>query len=426
MSKSIILTEKQIKTIIENTIDDQSELDEYGVKGMTKDDTYLWDEGDQTLAMYNAEYGIEDLHITKEDVVNEIIGSTVGSLGKQTSNFNFLAGRGGLDRPNKMQSLVYEKFKGIDKNDFRRICLKLIEDRYQNPTERVKKRKLGKLIGGKRENIVKTREDLLRDKGVNPNHTTMIGQRPKYDPVVDDEPEEPMDSKKLTPKDEVRSYLKQVYDKIINNNPELADDIQFISDYIDSELVDKQMVAEIRKLFKITIMENKTNKMKKTIRINESDIKNIVKRILKEQTFNEDGDFEDNLNENKMKKRNIIVTESQMKMVIEQQVNASTPRDANGEPTKQPQKSLGEVGLVRLPKKDVDPKWSEYPYSELEKNNNSVDDQHIKRSIEKIINKHSHLATVFGINKHIIEDRKFDNLATDLLIFFKKILKKND
>ena len=114
MSKSIILTEKQIKTIIENTIDDQSELDEYGVKGMTKDDTYLWDEGDQTLAMYNAEYGIEDLHITKEDVVNEIIGSTVGSLGKQTSNFNFLAGRGGLDRPNKMQSLVYEKFKGID------------------------------------------------------------------------------------------------------------------------------------------------------------------------------------------------------------------------------------------------------------------------------------------------------------------------
>lgn len=302
MKKIIKLKGSDLKTIIKRVLNEETDLDEYGIKGMRKDDTYLWDDGDQMLAMYNAEYGIEDLHITKQDVVNEIIGSTVGSLAKQTSNFNFLAGRGGLDRPNKMQSLVYEKFKGVDKNDFRRICLKLIEDRYQNPTERVKKRKLGKVVGGHREDIVKSREDALRDQGVNPAHATMIGQRPKFDPVVDepDEIEVPQSPRKNTPKDEIGDFLRKMYAKVVETNPELADDIQFISDYIDSELIDKEMLSEI----KTALMGNKfLTENKNIIKVKESDIKNIVEKIIMEHS---NGDLEndyiqDNEEQNEVK-----------------------------------------------------------------------------------------------------------------------------
>lgn len=281
MGKIIKIKESDIKRFINEQLD----IDEYGIKGMRHDDTYLWDEGDQMLAMYNAEYGIEELGISKEEAVTEIIGTSLGSLGKQTSNFNYLAGRGGLDRPNKMQTHVYNKFKGIPRETFKKVCLDLIENRLENPTERVLKRKLGKEIGTKRDEASNERRNKLTDAGVNPDRATMINQRPKYEPVPDEEPTDiqPQSPRKNTPKDEIGGFLKSLYMKAMETNPELADDIQFISDYIDSELIDKEMLSEIKKIFKYTITESKTNKMKKVIRIKESDIKSIVKRILNEQ-----------------------------------------------------------------------------------------------------------------------------------------------
>lgn len=302
----IKLTEEQIKKVVQIMVNEQSEIDEYGVKGMRKDDTDLWDEGDQMLAMYNAEYGIEELGISKSEAVREIIGTTIGSLAKQTSNFNYLAGRGGLDRPNKMQKFVYNKFKGIEKNVFKKACLDLIENRLKSPTERVIKRKLASEIGHKRDEASNERKEKLRIAGINPDKATMIGQRPKNEPTPEDyeddetDIEEPMTPQKSTSKDEVRTYLKQIHDKLVNSNPDLADDIQFISDYIDSELVNKDMLSEIRKIFKHTITEDKPNKMKKVVKIKESDIKNIVKRIIKEQQFDTDSDFDDRI-DNEMK-----------------------------------------------------------------------------------------------------------------------------
>lgn len=302
------LTEEQMKMVLESMVNEQTEIDEYGVKGMRKDDTDLWDEGDQMLAMYNAEYGIEELGISKLEAVRDIIGTTIGSLAKQTSNFNYLAGRGGLDRPNKMQTFVYNKFKGIEKNVFKKACLDLIEHRLENPTERVMKRKLASEIGNKRDEASSEREEKLRKAGVDPRKAVMIGQRPKYEPSPEDFEDndetninEPMSPQKSTPKDEIKSYLKQMYDKLVNTNPELADDIQFISDYIESELVDKEMLSEIYNLFnKNKLTESKKLKVKlsevkgvinkivteskkpKVIKLKESDVTNIVKNIIKE------------------------------------------------------------------------------------------------------------------------------------------------
>lgn len=297
------LTEEQIKMVFQTMVNEQTEIDEYGVKGMRKDDTDLWDEGDQMLAMYNAEYGIEELGISKLEAVRDIIGTTIGSLAKQTSNFNYLAGRGGLDRPNKMQTFVYNKFKGIEKNTFKKACIDLIEHRLENPTERVMKRKLASEIGNKRDEASSEREEKLRKAGVDPRKAIMIGQRPKYEPSPEDNDEtnieEPMNPQRSTPKDEIKSFLRQMYDKFANENPELADDIQFISDYIDSELVDKETLSEIHNLFnkrtdkkiKVNLTEVKSvvnkiitenKKPKKVIKIKESDITNIVKNIIKE------------------------------------------------------------------------------------------------------------------------------------------------
>lgn len=275
----VILSEEQIKIVLESMVDEQIDIDEYGVKGMRNDDTDLWDEGDQMLAMYNAEYGIEELGISKSEVVREIIGTTIGSLAKQTSNFNYLAGRGGLDRPNKMQTFVYNKFKGIDKKLFKKVCLDLIEHRLENPTQRVTKRKLGTEIGSKRDEASNERKEKLRIAGVNPDRATMIGQKPKYEPSPEEDeisPEVPTAPQKSTPKDEIKSYIKQIYDKFAESNPDLADDLQFLSDYIDSELVNKEMVSEIHKLF------NNINESKKIIKIKESEIKNVVNKILTE------------------------------------------------------------------------------------------------------------------------------------------------
>lgn len=282
--KKIRITESQLKYV------KQSYLNE-GKRVFYKRE---WDKEDQILAMFNSRYGVAELGFTEEYIANNVIGTSKSSFIMSSANFNSLDGDTGLKNYYKtdrkpedilpIQIQVHEELKNISREKFKSICLHII-DKKENDPNNVNKFTLGNDVGKHREDIVNTREKLLRDKGHDPKKVKMIGQRPKFDPVVDDEPEVPQSPIRKTPKDEVKSYLKQMYDKFVESNPELADDIQFITDYIDSELVDKEMLSEIRKLFNVTINENKTNKMKKIIRIKESDIRNIVNRIIKEQEF---------------------------------------------------------------------------------------------------------------------------------------------
>lgn len=270
------LTEEQMKMVLESMVNEQTEIDEYGKKGKWKE---VWNEEDQLLAMYNSLYGIEELGVTKEEIANRIIGSSVAAFNQQSSNFDYLDGRGGLDRPNEMQTKVYRKFKGFPRRDLKKICLDIIENRLENPEESAVKMQIGKEIGQKRSDISTERRKELEKMGINPDKARLIVSKPKFEPSPEeDEPmNEPLLPQKKTPKDEIGDYIKQMYEKFKDSNPELADDLQFISDYINSELVDKETLSEIYNLFN----KNKLTETKK-IRVKLSEVKSFVNKIITE------------------------------------------------------------------------------------------------------------------------------------------------
>lgn len=282
----IMLTESQAKRVIDFIVLEQSDLDEYGVKGRYKP---VWDKEDHILAMFNSRYGIEDLGFSKSYIANKIIGTSESSLIKSSLNFDWMDGKAGLKNYDKidrkpedalpLQIKVYQEFKNVSKENFKSICLSIIEKK-QNETEGVNRYTLGSEIGNMRDDAANQRKDQLRKAGINPDRATMIGQRPKFEPTADDD--EPIDvqpqtPRKNTPKDEIRDFLKNLYDKAMESNPDLGEDIQFISDYIDSELVDKEMISEIHKIFKPLVIENSN---KKIFKVKKTDIQNIVKKII--------------------------------------------------------------------------------------------------------------------------------------------------
>lgn len=277
----------------------------------------VWDKEDQILAMFNSRFGVRELGVTSSYVANNVIGTTTNSFNLSTLNFDSMDGKVGLKNYNKInrkpleilpvQLKVHEEFKDVPKEEFKKICLNIIKEKEKIPNNYT----IGQEIGSKRDQIDKEREDALIRAGKDPKKFNLVKSEPAFTPnpdeYEDDEEDEPTNeptnepintpTSKKTSKDEIHDFLLQLFTKAKNSNPDLADDIQFITDYIDSELVDKGTLSEIRKLFKISITESKTNKMKKVIRIKESDIKNIVKKIIKEQGFDDfdddNGDYDD-------------------------------------------------------------------------------------------------------------------------------------
>jgi hypothetical protein len=243
MKKKIKLTESQFDVVLRYKI-----LNEYGKKGRWKPE---WYKEDQMLAMYNSFYGIQELGMGKEEVANKIIGSSVDAFNQQSSNFDFLDGRGGLDRESYKQEEVYKEYKDVPKQEFKRICLDIIQKRIKNPDPAAERYKLGQEIGSKRDEIQKGREEGLKLAGVrDPKRAKLIGSRPKNIPI-EDEP-------KPSEKEQIQNYLKSIHGRLQNINSKadaivLANDLEFIIDYIDNELIDKDagsMVAEITNLFK--------------------------------------------------------------------------------------------------------------------------------------------------------------------------------
>jgi len=246
--------ESYLLDLVKYHIREQSDLNEGGRRGLWKP---VWNKEDQMLAMYNAQYGLEDLGMgNQREIVETIIGSSIDSLVQQTSNFNYLLGKGGLSRDSHQQEPVFLEFKDLPKSKFKELCLEIIHKRLENPEESAVKFKLGNEIGSKRDEIDQARKEGFRKKGIDPDkrRLTMIGSHLK-DPPVEDEPESEPSVTKQTEKDQIKDFINSVRDRLQNVNSKedaltLANDLEFIIGYIDSELTDKNMVAEITNILK--------------------------------------------------------------------------------------------------------------------------------------------------------------------------------
>ena len=249
MSKKLILTENQLKTILDFVVKEQidTSINEYGVKGMYKS---KWTKEDFILTMYVARYGYNALHISPKDLAENIIGSSKASLVQQVSNFNHLDGKGGFDRPHPLESSVWEEFKDVKEQDHRKICMEIINRIGNTPKPHMTKIKLGRDIGDTRERVAKDRESALSKIGKDPSKFKLIGTKNKEKPVEDDPDEE---IKVQTPKDSVLDYLNDVnkfIDSSGDSNPtelllKIKDYISFIISVVDEDLISKESAGNI-------------------------------------------------------------------------------------------------------------------------------------------------------------------------------------
>lgn len=256
MGKKIRLSEEQFNVLLDYRL-----IKEYGVKGKWKEE---WNPEDQMLAMYNSFYGIEELGLSKNDVAENIIGTSVDSFNQQSSNFDFLDGRGGLDRESHKQTSVYEKYKNVPKYEFKKLCLDIIQKRIENPESAAIKKKLGAEIANKREEIAKERERGLLGAGISKEKIpkmTLIKSNPLNPPAEDDTNDINRVSDDYQFKEDIKSYLVPIISrmkavKTLTDVNKLVVDLEFIVDYIDNELGEtssQEIVAEIRKIFKIVL-----------------------------------------------------------------------------------------------------------------------------------------------------------------------------
>lgn len=166
------ITESQLKKILRMQINEGARKGEYKEK---------WSEKEQLLAFYAAKFNLKNLGVNTEEIA-EIIGTSEGSFMKQTSNFNFLLGKNGLDRPNKTQTMVFEKYDHLTEKELTEMCNDII-DEFMDDEQRkndFERRRLGSQIGDLRDKEKQSRERALLDKGLNPKKLTLIGST-KYD-----------------------------------------------------------------------------------------------------------------------------------------------------------------------------------------------------------------------------------------------------
>jgi hypothetical protein len=245
--KRVRLTETQLKSVIKYRL---TELG--GQKGLWKEE---WDKEDQMLAMYNALYGIEEFGMSKQEVAEKIIGTSLGSFVQQSSNFDWRHTGQGLDRPHPLQDEVYEEFKDTPKEEFKRICQEIIDERLQNPPEAVTKKQIGSEIGNRRDEIEKGRRAGFEKLGkeFDPEKHKLVGARP-VNPPAEDEPEL---STSMKSKEEYMSFLDNILNRLKGvETPEdiqsIYSDIEFAKEYVDAEWMDgetEDMMNEAHNLY---------------------------------------------------------------------------------------------------------------------------------------------------------------------------------
>jgi len=255
MGKKIRLSGKQLRSVVTSRM-----LLEYGRKGQWKPE---WTKEDQILAMFNDMYGLETLGMTKQDVAENIIGSSLDALNQQTANFKFLRTGEGLNRPHPLQTKVYEEYKDLGVNEFKKIALGIVQEKTENPDKAVVNKQLGKEIGDKRDATEKGREEALRKIGKDPSKMKLISSKPADIPDEGGNDSEPS-METPTAKEDVKDFLTSLINRLQTaQTPEeiekLTDDVVFIRDYINDEWTDgedERMIAEAKTLyFKKTIPE---------------------------------------------------------------------------------------------------------------------------------------------------------------------------
>jgi hypothetical protein len=278
--KKIILNKDQLKRIVKDT-SYKSLINEYGQKGKWKS---KWDRDDAILSLYNSLFGIERLGISKEDLAQNIIGSSVAALNQQTSNFDFLDGRGGLDRKNELQTAVYNQYGKESEQKLRKMCLAIIDQRENHPKGLIKQGIEGDIIGNQMDDIRKAREKELLKKGKDPSKFKFHNRRPLNPPVVDDD-EYPSDEEHIEP-------LPPTIDTVKNNKEHILDFVDEIREYVNQSDFDVVKMIEYLDLIKYSIEKDLTTKeankaineiMKKSY-VNESDIKIFINKMISEQS----------------------------------------------------------------------------------------------------------------------------------------------
>jgi hypothetical protein len=102
-------------------------------KGLYKS---TWTKTDTILTFFCEKYGVNNLvssyceDAALETIANEYIGSVVGSLKQQMSNFRYLLtnGEDGLSDYSVLQNDVFNECGKLDKNEFRNVCLELMSE----------------------------------------------------------------------------------------------------------------------------------------------------------------------------------------------------------------------------------------------------------------------------------------------------------
>lgn len=286
--KKIILNEDQLKRIVKDT-SYKSLINEYGQKGKWKS---KWDRDDAILSLYVSLFGIERLGISMEDLARNIIGSSVASLVQQTSNFDFLDGRGGQSRKNELQTSIYYQYGKESEQKLRKMCLAIIDQRENHPKGPIKQDIDGDIIGNQMDDIKKAREKELKKKGKDPSKYTFQSRRQLHPPVVDDN-EYPSDDENIEPSTPDINTVK-------NNKEHILDFVDEIREYINQSDFDVTKIKEYLDLIKYSIEQDLTTKeadkaineiMKKSY-INESDIKIFINKMITEQSELDELDYE--------------------------------------------------------------------------------------------------------------------------------------
>ena len=85
-----------------------------------------WDKDDLILTFYYSIYGVRGLGIDEKELAENVIGSSITALKKQSSNFDHLRGIGGLNRPHKLETEIFNEYHDYSQSELKHLCLNII------------------------------------------------------------------------------------------------------------------------------------------------------------------------------------------------------------------------------------------------------------------------------------------------------------
>lgn len=105
------------------------EIDRQNKKRCRTMDLHEWTDDDTILCFFYTKFGTDHIWLKTDEQICDFIGTTIGSLVKQSMNFRFLMGfqTKVLSDYSKLQHLVYEMFDSITFYEFYCIVKNIIK-----------------------------------------------------------------------------------------------------------------------------------------------------------------------------------------------------------------------------------------------------------------------------------------------------------